>query len=460
MSGTVTWQNQDCAGGGLWDTGLMAEPEVQRKRLPRDYFRLFAASAVSNLGDGVAIIAYPWLASAVTRSGFLIALVAVVQRLPWLLFSLPAGVITDRVDRRRLMVGANAARAVLGAVVAIAVVMRSGSLPSPGDIDLGAVGDTDWLIYLLLLLATFLLGSAEVLYDNTAQTLMPSIVDADQLEKANGRLWSTEQVLNTLLGPVLGAALLTFAFVVPFALDAVTFAVSAVLVASMRVISNPNVEAEHTPWRDDLRTGMRWLWNHDFLRSLAIILGLINMLSMMGTSALVLFAQEVLGTSPTEFALMSTGGAAGGVIAGWFASNITDRVGPGPVLWLTIVGGGTTMIINGLTSSWLVVWAMFGLMMFVAVLWNVITVSLRQTIIPDELLGRVNSVYRFFGWGMMPIGSLLAGIVIVLTETVASREMALRMPWLIAGVLNIAVIIYAGPRLTNKTIEAARAGAD
>lgn len=176
-------------------------------RLSGDYFRLFGASVVSNLGDGIALVAYPWLASAVTRSGLLIALVVVAGRLPWLIFSLPAGVITDRFDRRKLMVGANVFRAGIGALIAVLVFVQDG-LPTPDEIDLGEVASTNWSLYLSLLAATFLLGMAEVLYDNTAQTVMPSIVESDLLEKANGRLWSTEQVMNTLIGPVLGAALL------------------------------------------------------------------------------------------------------------------------------------------------------------------------------------------------------------------------------------------------------------
>ena len=195
----------------MCDTAVVADLETDgadidssQKRLPADYYRLFAASAVSNLGDGVAIIAYPWLASAITRSGLLISLVVLVQRLPWLLFSLPAGVIADRVDRIRLMWMANSARALLGLIVTIAVFMRSDRLPSPAEIDLGGVEGTDWTIYLLLLAATLFLGIAEVLYDNTSQTIMPSIVQSEQLERANGRMWASEQVLNTLIGPVLG----------------------------------------------------------------------------------------------------------------------------------------------------------------------------------------------------------------------------------------------------------------
>jgi MFS family permease len=157
-----------------------------RSHLPKDrlggnYFKLFGASTISNLGDGIGIIAYPWLASAVTRNPLLIALVAVVQRLPWLLFSLPAGVITDRYDRRTLMIIANSIRAVLTLGVAFIVLAKQGSLPSPNDIDAGAVIGTDAFLYSMVLVATMLMGFAEVIYDNSAQTFMPAIVHKNNL---------------------------------------------------------------------------------------------------------------------------------------------------------------------------------------------------------------------------------------------------------------------------------------
>ncbi len=133
--------------------------------------------------------------------------------------------------------------------------------------------------------------------------------------------------------------------------------------------------------------GFRWLWQHELLRPLAVILGLINLLGTLSGATLVLFAQEVLGTSTIEFAVLSTAGAVGGIAGGWTASWVARRLGSGPSLWVTLIVGGSTSIITGLTSLWPVVWVMFALFMFVAVLWNVITVSLRQTIIPDQLLG-------------------------------------------------------------------------
>jgi MFS family permease len=170
----------------------------------------------------------------------------------------------------------------------------------------------------------------------------------------------------------------------------------------------------------------------------------------------VLFGQEVLGTSATEFALLGTGGAVGGVIGGWTASWLARRLGEGPALALTLVGGGATSIVIGLSSWWPIAWLMFTLSSIVVVLWNVITVSFRQTVIPDELLGRVNSVYRFFGWGMIPIGAALGGVIVVVTDAMASRELALRMPWLIYGIASVALLGYAGPRLTSAAFRTAR----
>ena len=180
---------------------------------------------------------------------------------------------------------------------------------------------------------------------------------------------------------------------------------------------------------------------------------------MVTGSILILFGQEVLHTGPTAFAVLTTGGAVGGVIGGWTAASVSRRLGTGPSLWLTLITSGVTTLVIGLLSWWPAVWLLFGIEMGVGVLWNVITVSLRQSIIPDHLLGRVNSVYRFFAWGIMPIGSLIGGLIVVVTDAFGSRELALRMPWLIAGAAYFVLFVFAAPKLTTAKIEAARANA-
>lgn len=437
----------------------MAEAEHRDGKLGKNYFRLLGASIVSNLGDGIGTIAYPWLASAVTRNPLLIALVLVVQRLPWLLFSLPAGVITDRVDRFTLMVRANVLRAILTAGVAVAVYTQQSSLPSPDEVtELGDDLEGNLFIYFVVLAATFLLGIGEVLYDNASQTSIPLIVDTENLEKANGRMWSSEMVANTFVGPPLGGFLLAVAFALPFAIDSATFFMSAALIALI-ARSRPPTEVErgeNRRWQDEMREGWMWLRSHELLFPLAIILGVLNMLGMMPWAIMVLFAQEVLDTSPTELALMSTGGAVGGVIGGWSASWIAKKVGSGPSLWITIGTGIVALSIMGISNSWQLVWIMQLFFTWSSMLWNVITVSLRQTIIPDHLLGRVNSVYRFFAWGAMPLGAALAGAIVLVAEGSVSREMALRLPFFASSALHIVLLAFAMRILTTERIENAR----
>ena len=427
-----------------------------------NYRRLFAATTISNLGDGVGLLAYPWLASAVTRNPVLIALVTAAQRLPWLVFTLPAGVIVDRGDRRRLMVWANAARAVLTMLVALAVLAR-GDLPGPDEVD--QVLGTDAVLYLTIVVATLLLGMAEVIYDNSAQTFMPAIVAADDLERANGRMYSAEIVANQFAGPPLASALLAIGFAVPFFLDAGTFAVSAALIFLIAPTLRPSrdvAESPRTPrpsWRAEIGEGFRWLWHHELFRPMAIILGVMNGLSNMAFASFVLFGQEVLGTTATEFAIMSTGAAVGGVFGGWCASAISRKIGSGPSLWLTLGTEAATSLLIGLVSSWPLVWVLMFIALFAGVLWNVITVSLRQAVIPDRLLGRVNSVYRFFAWGMIPIGTLAGGAIVALTDAVASRELALRMPWFVCGAGHFVLLLFAFGRLTTTKLDGARAAA-
>ncbi len=305
-----------------------------------NYRKLFAASTISNLGDGISLIAYPWLASAITRNPLLIALVAVVQRLPWLIFTLPAGVIVDRNDRRLLMTGANAVRFVLTALVAGAVFVREDSLPSPDAVE--QVVGTETVLYLLLLAATLLLGVCEVLYDNSAQTFMPALVADEHLERANGRLYSAELVANQFVGPPLAGLLLAVGFALPFVVDAGTFAASAALVFSITVARRPErPDAGTRPqWRAEISEGFRWLWHHPVLRTMAVSLGFLNLLSNVSFAVFVIYAQEVLGTSTTAFAILGAAPAIGGAVGGWAAPAVTRRLGAGPSLLLVVWGGG------------------------------------------------------------------------------------------------------------------------
>jgi MFS family permease len=452
-------------------------------KLGANYWRLWFASVTSNLGDGIAVIAYPWLASAVTRDPLLISLIAVAQRLPWLLFTLPAGVITDRVDRRKLMVSMDVIRTFITLIVAATVVGSIDSLPSPADVANGVVSEGNLTVYFVLMGAALLFGMAEVLRDNAAQTFLPAIVEPDGLEKANGNLWGAEMVANSFVGPPLGSLLLGVGFALPFFIDAGTFAVAAALVF---VISGDFKNRQKTKaqsgtkidWSGEIKEGFGWLWRHPVLRPMAIILGLLNGLGMMTLATFILFAQENLDletglftgslqpvaeffgadtVAAFVFSILMMSLAVGGVVGSVLAAKISTKLGSGTSLYVSIVIWAVTSFVIGAATRWWVVALWFAFSTVFMILWNIITVSYRQTIIPDALLGRVNSVYRFFGWGMMPIGSLLGGAVVAIAGIWVDRSTALRWPFFVAGIIYVGVFIYAVPRLTTAKMEATRA---
>ena len=433
------------------------------KPLGKNYWRLWVAHAVSNLGDGISQVAYPWLASAVTRSPLLIAAVAVASRLPWLVFTLPAGVITDRFDRRKIIIAMDITRAFLALLVAVAVTFEVDNLPALDTVGSGIDLATNWFLYTVLIVTALLFGCAEVLRDNSAQTFLPEVVEADQLESANGKLWSVEFVTNSFVGPPLGSFLIGIFVFLPFYFDTATFFVSAALIATLATIARPvkpQAEKKALNFRAEIKEGFTWLWKHELLRPMAIILGCLNGLGAITAATFILFAQEILDTSVFIFAILGTAGAIGGTVGGILGPKISAKLGSGPSLYLTLLSAPVITLIIGLTSSWQLFWALTAIGTCFAVLWNVITVSLRQSIIPSHLLGRVNSVYRFFAWGSLPIGTLIGGALVDLVQLTGDREFALRLPYLLVTVAGLLLFFFAAPRLTTAKIESARKAAE
>lgn len=428
------------------------------KKLGASYWRLWAATAISNLGDGISSVAYPWVASAVTRSPLLIAAAGFASRLPWLIFTLHAGVLTDRFDRRKLIVAMDFARGCLTVVVGAVVLLNRDSLPSLNQLTSLTDLETNWSLYITLLITAFLFGLAEVLRDNSAQTLMPSVVEKENLEKANGRMWSAESLTNSFIGPPLGSLIIGVAIFLPFLVDAISFFVAVALIATISGTFKPiqDQTREKINFKEEIKEGFSWLWSHTLLRPLAIILGSMNGVGTMVGAAYILFAQEVLHTSVFVFALLGTAGAIGWTAGGLLGPKISAKIGSGTSLWFALAMGPISALIIGTTNYWQVVWVVTIFESFTAVLWNTITVSLRQSIIPTHLLGRVNSVYRFFAWGSIPIGMFLGGGLVTLAQHFVSREMALRSPYLLGAVLGVLIFTFAAPKLTTAAIDKAR----
>src|SRR6476661_7210243 len=230
---------------------------MTRVRLGANYVRLWAASTVSNLGDGVTLAALPLLAASLTRSPTSVAAVSFAGTLPWLFFALIGGALADRLDRRLTMAVVDGFRML--AIGSLAVLVL-----------------TDTVNLLLIGLVAFALGTAETVFDNAAQAVLPNVVARDALEVANGRLYAAEVVTNEFVGPPLGALL-----------------VAAVVVLGMRGSFRPVRElaagGTRPSIRADIAEGLRWLSRHRLLRTLALALGVLNLLSAAVLAILVLY---------------------------------------------------------------------------------------------------------------------------------------------------------------------------
>ena len=431
-----------------------------RTKLGASYWKLWSATGISNLGDGITSVAYPWLASAVTRSPALIALAAVVSRLPWLLFTLHAGVITDRFNRKKIIVAMDMLRGGLTIIVGAVIFIERDSLPSLSELTNLTYLETNYSLYLVILATAFLFGLAEVLRDNSAQTLMPAVVEDKDLEKANGRMWSAEALTNSFIGPPLGSLLIGVAIFLPFFVDAATFFIAAALIASMKpTVKSFTPETKTGPinFKAEIKEGFSWLWSHTLLRPMAIILGFLNGIAALTGATFILFAQEVLDTTVFIFAILGTAGAIGGIAGGLLGPKVSEKLGSGRSLALALFVMPLSMVLIGFASQWYIVWVLVVIETFTAVLWNVVTVSLRQSLIPSNLLGRVNSVYRFLAWGTIPVGALIGGALVSALKGPIGREMAFRSVYFIAGGLGFLLFFYAIRVLTTEAIDRARA---
>jgi len=407
---------------------------LRRGALGPQFRKLWAASTVSNLGDGVTLVAGSLLAASLTRDPVLVAGIAFAQRLPWLLFSLISGALVDRLDRRRLMAAVDGFRTVLLGFLGLAVLMNFVSIP-------------------LLYVVFFFMGTAETLFDTASVSILTAVVPRENLEKANGRLYGAEIVSNQFAGPPLGGFLFAVAASVPFFLDAGSFAAASTLVLLMR----GKFKAERpegtspTTLRAEISEGIRWLWGNRLLRTLAISLGIMNLTSTAIISIFVLFAQERLGLDSIGYGVLLTSIAVGGVAGSLTAERLVGWLGAGTIMRIGLLIEAASTGIIALSREPLVVGAMLLLFGFHAIIWNVVTISLRQQIIPERLLGRVNSAYRLLGLGGMSVGALLGGVL--------ARGFGLTAPFWFASfsVAILAVVVWR--ILNNETVHLARENA-
>ena len=403
--------------------------------------RFITASGMTNLADGVAVVAWGWIASLLTRDALLVALVPVALRLPWALLALPAGLVTDRVDRRRLIVGMDALRglAFLGAALALWLALPLGVAPAEG---VSAPG-----LYAALLGAAFVVGGAEVFRDNAAQTMLPALVPPERLERANGQLWSAELLTNSLIGPALGAFLIGLWLPLAFGLNALAYGLAMLIVAGLAGQFRA-VRPDRRGWKAELGEGLSFLRGVALLKTLACTTGFWNLFHQMIVIGVVLHAQENLGLSAQAYGLTLAGGAVGGIAGSLMGERIVRALGPVRTMQWMLAASGPCFLAMALAPGAWTLGLCFAAMEFSGFVWNVVSVSTRQRLIPDALLGRVNSIYRLLAWGMMPLGLVLSGLVVSLGETVLPRGAALVLPFWAAAIGSFVVtgLVWGGIR--------------
>jgi MFS family permease len=392
-----------------------------KSALDRSFWKLFTASATSTCADGIAKISLPLLAASLTSSPMLISGLTAFAFLPWLLFGLPGGALVDRLDRRRAMVTVNGIRAVLLSVLVVLVVAGVG--------------------HILVLYATaFALGLCQVVYDSAARAILPQVVDRRGLDTANSWLTVEETVGQNFVGPPVGAALFAWFRAAPFLGTAIGFALAALL--TLAVPGRYRAErTEPTTLRAEIRDGLRWLWRHPVLRELTIFSGLVAAFMSMATSLTVLYALHTLHLRPSLYGILFLTMGIGGLAGSGLVGPLTARLGRPRMITVAVAIGPVMFVLLGTVDN---LWAagvwFFGLAVGVT-MWNVLSMSLRQAMIPAELLGRVLGAHRVALWGGIPLGALIGGALADRTSVSAV--------FVVSGLAQLVVVVLIH-RLTTR----------
>jgi MFS family permease len=366
-------------------------------RLGRSFRWLLASSVATNTGDGIALAAGPLLIASQTLDPFIVSLSALSQYLPNLLFGFVAGAASDRFDRRRIIAWVNVARAAVLAVLAATIVTGAVSI-------------------LVVLASLFVLGSAEIFADVATSSLLPQVVGRADLGVANARNSGSVLLVNQLVAPPIGAFLFTVGMAVPFATNAICFALGAVLVTRVVVErAAVGVGAATSParpgWRADIVEGIRWLRGHPPMRTLALTILAFNVTFGAAWAVLVLYAGERLGMGAVGFGLLTTAMAVGGIVGTSAYGALERRFSLADIMRVGLLIETFTHLIFALTTSPAIalgVMVVFGGHAFV---WGTTSTVVRQRAVPDALLGRVTSVYLFGGVLGLVLGAPIGGVL-------------------------------------------------
>lgn len=403
----------------------MAEKtKVTREPLGSTFNKLWSATLASNVSDGLLKTAMPLLAATLTRDPVVVAALAAVVMLPWLFFAIPIGSLVDRVDRRKAMWVANAIRFASAAVLTLSIVTDTVSIP---------------ILYVL----AFIIGAAEVLYDTTAQALIPQILKPEQLERGNSRLSIGATMVGELVGSPLSGILYALAIFLPFLSGTLGVLLAVVLVAiipgsykAIKALDDNGVELPKKSLWADMRFGISYLLKEKVLLKLVLLTTSIGFFFSATGSTMVLFMLDVLKVPFALFGFVFLASAFGNILGSVLAPKLSERFGRMNIMALTIFLSGVLTTLSGFAPNvW--VWIVLSVFGGIAIAhWNILLMSTYHQIIPNELFGRIHGTRRTLVWGLMPIGSLVGGLFALID---------LRAPMIIGGTISAIIALFGVP---------------
>ena len=384
-----------------------------------NFWKVWSANGFSNLGDGLYQITLPMLAAQLTRSPSQIALLSVMSSLPWLIFALLAGSIVDRSDRRKVMLWVNGGRLVTLLFLTAAVMTGNASLP-------------------LLYIAALLLGIGETLVDTALTSIVPSVISKDHLTWANARITAAQTVTNTFIGPPLAGYLAGLGFAIATGSSTLMYLMAGLALllmrGSFRVVPQIETPTGQRFWQH-VTEGLRFLWKDRLIRDLTLFTASMNLFWSGWGALIVLYAVRPgpMGLSEFEYGIFLTAMAIGGLLGSVVCERLQKTLGTRNALALDFVGTILLVGIPALTTNPIAVGTAAFFAGMGATIWVILVASIRQRLVPGELLGRVYSASRFISWGIGPIGAILAGFV--------AEFWGIRTMFAIGGVVSIGLLL-------------------
>ena len=393
--------------------------------LGKDFSRIWSASLITNLVDGVLRLSAPLLAVSLTEDPVLIGLMTALGLLPWLFFAIPIGAYVDRVDRRKALVGGNMLRSAIAIFVAFAIAQ-------------------EFINIWILLGCVFLFGICEVLVDTTSQSVLPQILDKSNFERGNSRLQISEVIVAQFAGSPLSGFLYAISIALPFYFSTAGFVAAALLLAlfpfqkDVNPVHEDDQGKERLGIRGDIKFALNYLYQDKRILSIVLITTSIGFFYSISTAVAPLFILKELSVEPSLFGVVLAIQGVGALVGSIAAPAASKKFGRGRALGMNLVIASFMIVLTGLAPNVYVFVVISVVVGFTISVWNILLMSLYQSLIPTHLYGRIHGARRTIVWGLMPIGSVIGGVI---------ARGGLRLPFLIGGGIATLIALISFKRI-------------